>query len=124
MEQGGVERRRGRRVPMQASIIVRRTDNEPSRPVEEHPLQNISLAGAYFETTKPDHFSLNEQVLASISVPEDERRTFPFARLAGRSRVVRIEELPPAPEEPGKRFGVALEFGKDVTALTAIPPRG
>lgn len=118
MQPGGAERRRGRRVPLQASLLIRRPD-EPA--LREHAIQNVSLAGVYFETDQPEGLVLNEQVVASIAIPESERRTFPFARLAGRGRVVRVQELPPTPDQDAKRFGIALEFGRDVTALTAIP---
>jgi hypothetical protein len=118
MGRGDTERRRGRRIPLQASLLIRRSGEPAPR---EHTIQNISLAGAYFETEEPAGLAANELILASVSIPESERRTFPFARLAGRSRVVRVHELPAAPGQGATRFGVALEFGRDVTALTAIP---
>ena len=122
MNQGGVERRRGRRVPMQASIIVRRVDQP--QPAGEHITQNISLAGTYFEMDGLHDFSVNDQVVASVSIPESERRTFPFTRLAGRGRVVRVSELTPTPPPSATRYGIALEFRQDITALTTIPLRG
>jgi hypothetical protein len=114
-----MERRRGRRVAIQAPLRVRRLGEQG--PGQEHPAQNISLAGVYFETDRPEGLALNEQVFASVAIPEAERRTFPFTRLAGRGRVVRIQELSPEQSQDAKRFGIALEFGQDVTALTAIP---
>lgn len=121
MKQGSAEeRRRGRRVPIQASVLLRSLDEQaPS----EHTIRNISLAGVYFETDEPCTLALNAPVLASVSIPEAERRAFPFTRLAGRGRVVRLDELP-AQEGSPRRFGVALEFGNDLTALTAVPTRG
>lgn len=117
MQPGGAERRRGRRVPIQATVAVRR----PNEPVQrEHATQNISLAGVYFETDHP--IPLNDLVMTSVAIPESERRAFPFTRLAGRSRVVRVTELPP--QDGRTRYGIALEFGNDLVALTASPPRG
>jgi hypothetical protein len=84
--------------------------------------ENLSLVGAYFETTSPHGLAPDGQILASVSIPEGERRAFPFTRLAGRGRVVRIHELPPLDGSP--RYGVALEFSNDLTALTAVPPWG
>ena len=122
MQPGGAERLRGRRVPLQASLLIRRPD-EPA--LREHAIQNISLAGVYFETDQPGALAPNAQVLASVSIPEAERRAFPFTRLAGRGRVVRMDELPAQDgSSPPRRYGVALEFGKDLTALTAVPSRG
>ena len=82
---------------------------------------NLSLAGAYFETEQPTGLTLNSQVMASVAIPEADRRAFPFTRLAGRGRIVRIDELPPHDRSP--RYGVALEFNEDLTTLTATPPR-
>ena len=119
-----IERRRGRRVPINTPILIRRLDGAGQEESREHTTQNISLAGAYFETGGPDEFSVNDQVLASVSIPESERRIFPFTRLAGRGRVVRVSELPPTPPPSATRYGIALEFRQDITALTTIPPRG
>ncbi|OGX39268.1 MAG: hypothetical protein A3C53_01920 [Omnitrophica WOR_2 bacterium RIFCSPHIGHO2_02_FULL_68_15] len=122
MKQGSAEeRRRGRRVPMQASVLLRFLDEQPP---SEHAIRNVSLAGVYFETDQPGGLALHTQILASVSIPETERRTFPFTRLAGRGRVVRMDELPAQDGSSPRRYGVALEFGKDLTALTAVPSRG
>lgn len=121
MGEGQVDRRRGRRVSLQAPILIRRPEGRPAASREEHAVGNISLAGAYFETERPD-YAVNEAVFASIAIPEAERRNFPFTRLAGRGRVVRVQALEPTPAAGGKpRFGVALEFSPDVTALTTFP---
>lgn len=114
-----LERRRGPRANVTAPLVVRHLDARKNAPTLEHMTRDISLAGAYFETDRPDAFQKDELVLASITIPEHERRAFPFARLVGRGRIVRVQELPPA--QGAKRFGVAIEFGRDATALTAIP---
>ena len=86
--------------------------------------KNVSLAGVYFETEGEDSYALNEFLMASVSIPEAERRAFPFARLSGSGRVVRVKQLPWQEAEGRTRFGVALEFGDNITALTASPSRG
>ena len=116
------DRRRERRVAMKASLLLRRLGRTDPSESREITVENVSLGGLYFETDRPDGLVPNDQVLASVSIPETERREFPFARLAGRSRIVRVQELPSAPG--AKRFGVALEFGRDATALTSIPTSG
>ena len=123
MERGSVERRRGRRAGVQAPLVVRRLGTSESRPQEEM-ATNISLAGVYFETDDAQAYAMNDLVLASVAIPASQRREFPFTRIAGRSRVVRVNELPPEGTTSRRRFGIALEFGEDVTALTAIPGRG
>jgi hypothetical protein len=82
--------------------------------------KDLGLAGVYFETDAETGFAVDEVVMTSVAVPELQRRAFPFTRLAGRGRIVRVQELPGGE----KRIGIALEFGDDVTALTALPTRG
>ena len=124
MPLGSVERRRGRRINLQAPLLIRRIGTHAPESFREETIMNISLAGIYFETEQPDSLTANDVVMTSVSVPETQRREFPFTRLAGRSRVVWIKELPQQEPEGRKRFGIAIEFGNDVTALTSIPPRG
>jgi hypothetical protein len=123
MGQGSVERRRGRRVNVEAPLQIRRLGTRDPKSLKEELTKNVSLAGVYFETDEGHDYSLDDVITASVSVPEAKRREFPFTRIAGRSRVVRVRELSQQTAER-KRIGIALEFGDDVTALTATPPRG
>jgi len=124
MQQGSTERRRGRRVELAASLSIRPLGPDGVTPFTARIISNISLAGVYFETDDTDTYHVNDVVIASVSIPESGRRLFPFTRVAGRSRVVRVDQL----SEPGtggsKRIGIALEFGDDATALTSTPARG
>ena len=124
MQQGSVERRRGRRIDLQAPLLIRRRigTREPG-PFTEQTTDNLGLAGVYFETDDGD-FEVNEVVMTSVSIPESQRRGFPFTRLAGQGRVVRVQALTGASGDGQKKYGVALEFGNDLTALTSIPSRG
>jgi hypothetical protein len=126
MQEGGVERRRGRRVNVEAPVLVRRIDGAASRPFQEHKARNIGLTGVYFEAESENNhsFAVNDVVTASVSVPEGQRRDFPFTRVIGRGRVVRVTEVPTQGQNHRTRIGIALEFGNDVTALTALPARG
>ena len=123
MTQGSVERRRGRRIDLQAPLLIRRIGTHEPGPFKEQQTQNLGLAGVYFETDDGG-FEVDEVVMTSISVPESERRGFQFTRLAGQGRVVRVKELADVSGDGQKKYGVALEFGNDLTALTSIPSRG
>ena len=123
MAQGSIERRRGRRANVQATILLRRGHGGPEAARREV-ATNVSLAGVYFETDDERTYQPNEVMLASVAVPGTQTRAFPFARLAGRGRVVRLQELPSQGTGGKQRIGVALEFGSDLTALTAMPERG
>lgn len=117
-----VERRRGRRVGVQAPLAVRRDEDRLSPPAHAHTTKNLSLTGVYFETDDKPPFAVNEMVIASVVVPEAQRRDFPFTRLSGKGRVVRVQALDE--EDPARtRYGIALEFSHDVTALTPTPSR-
>ena len=119
----GVDRRRERRIPLEAPLLVRHISDGSPGPFVEKVTGNVSLTGVYFETEADGTYAVNDLIMASVSIPEFQRRLFPFTRVAGRSRVVRVNELLP-PDSASRRFGVALEFGEDDTALTAIPSRG
>ena len=124
MPQGSVDRRRGRRANVQAPVLIRRLSAGGPEQAREEMATNISLAGVYFETHAGDAYAVNDVVMTSVSIPASSTREFPFTRLAGRSRVVRVHEHPQEGSRKGTRCGVALEFGEDLTALTAIPTRG
>ena len=123
MESGSVDRRRGRRAAVQAPLVIRRLGTSESK-LQEETATNVSLAGVYFETDDAQAYLANDVVLASVAIPASQRREFPFTRIAGRSRVVRVKELPTEGTSSRRRLGIALEFNEDVTALTAIPGRG
>lgn len=117
-----IERRRGRRVSLPVPLQLRRSGPQGPEPPQEHLTKDLSLAGVYFETEQANAVNVDDLLFASVTIPETHRRQFPFTRVAGRIRVVRVSELPGA--VPGrKRFGIALEFGENTTALTATPPR-
>ena len=123
MEPSSIERRRGRRLNLQAPLLIRRIGTHEPEPFKEQMTENLGLAGVYFETDDAG-FEVNEVVMTSVSIPEPQRREFPFTRLAGRGRVVRVNQLDSASGDVRKKYGIALEFGDDLTALTSIPSRG
>ena len=124
MPQDRVERRRGRRADVRAPLTIRRLEAREPGAIQEEVAGNISLAGVYFETERANAYAVNDVVITSVSIPASQTHHFPFTRLAGRSRVVRVSELPAQGSADRKQFGIALEFGEDLTALTAIPRIG
>ena len=116
------ERRRARRAVLDAPILIRKLLAGHTSPFLEYVTKNVSLAGAYVEADSAA-FTLHESLIASLAVPEAQRRQFPFARLAGPARVVRVDPLAAGTTPGPSRIGVALEFGKDLTALTMSPDR-
>ncbi|MDP3722724.1 MAG: hypothetical protein Q8R91_04410 [Candidatus Omnitrophota bacterium] len=80
---------------------------------------DVSTSGVRMVTNEPGPFTPGEILAVSIEIPWETRRVFPFSRIVGFGRVLRVEEEP-RPEEGGQRH-VALEFlSHDTTLLGAI----
>ena len=72
---------------------------------------DIGSNGVLFATNEPGPFVLGEVLALSISIPWEFQRQFPFSRIVGFGRVLRIEEGPRS--EGGEQLQVALEFCED-----------
>ena len=80
---------------------------------------DIGSNGVVFTTNEPGPFVPGEVLALSIAIPWESRRKFPFSRIVGFGRVLRIEEGPRS--EEGEQLRVALEFCADrMTLLGAI----
>lgn len=123
MQQGRIERRRERRLELRVPLRVHRVD-APPEDFTEAATTNLSLGGLYFESEGDERYAQDELVAISVSIPESASEVFPFRRLVGRSRVVRVDTLPSQGGAERPRQGVALKFGDDILALTGIPSRG
>ena len=120
MDQERVERRRGHRSPLQAPLYLRRPGADPAEPSREQMTGNISLGGVYFETDEPEAYAVHDVLFASVSIPVSQRREFPFSRVTGQSRVVRVRKVSRVHAGVASRTGVALAFGEDVTVLSTL----
>jgi len=76
---------------------------------------DLSTSGVYFRTREPGPFAPGEVLAVSIPIPWELRRMFPFSRIVGSGRIIRIEEQAAAGQD-GHR-GVALEFNPSGTTL-------
>ena len=123
MQTPGSERRRHRRVPLSVHVLAKRTAAGEQGIFESGETKDVSLAGVYFTTPAWQDVQPQEVLTLSISVPREQSRDFPFSRLAGRGRVVRVD--PQSGETPDeRRVGIAVEFADDLTVLTAPPEHG
>jgi hypothetical protein len=86
--------------------------------------KNLSLRGVYFTVQAWKPIGINEAMAFSITISHELQRAFPFSRLAGRGRVVRVEELAYRHEPIQRRLGLAVAFGEDLTALAAASADG
>ena len=128
MQQDGVpgdghnERRHWPRMKLAVSVrLSKRTDGPISEAVscETARAVDLSAGGAYVTVRTPESRFLPGEILSmSIGVPAESRRAFPFSRLAGSCRVVRVDEH----WIPGSHIqGLALAFCADsVTMLGTL----
>ena len=114
-----IEKRRARRTALEAALTIRTVAGK-AEPFKSGNISNISLDGAYITATEKPPFQADTNVVVSIPVPEVKRRDFPFSRIAGEARVIRVDEL--SGSAAGKpTYGIALAFANNITCLTAAP---
>lgn len=84
--------------------------------------RDLSTGGVYVVTSGTGAFAPGDILTVSILIPWEMRRAFPFSRISGASRVLRVE---PAEAEGKPAIGIALAFcGEAVSTLgSVITPR-
>ncbi len=108
MALANVERRLFQRVELSLPISVRWRDSSGEEKTVAASTSNISYTGAYFKTPEVKSIKREDVLSVAVAIPRESSRDFPFSRLVGKARVVRIEE---------KLQGIALEFARDFTRL-------
>lgn len=98
-------------------VRMRREEMVGEMMFEEAKTVNLSLGGVYFRTSFRKPIDVGEDVSVSVSIPRGKFRFFPFSRLVGRARVVRVEDLPGNALDPLAKQGIALEFSGDLISL-------
>lgn len=81
-------------------------------------VKNIGLHGFYFHATTPIQIEREALLMFSVSISREAQKVFPFSRVVGKGRIVRIEHLSDRWEDV---VGIAVEFTRDVTAFAALP---
>jgi len=71
---------------------------------------DVSTSGVRLVTREPGPFTPGEVLAVSIEIPWETRRVFPFSRIVGFARVLRIEEEPQTAQE-GQRRGTCRPWG-------------
>ena len=117
---GRVDRRRWNRVRLTVPAEIGKGAVEGRGGVSSKAGQtkDVSPAGVYVTSRECGSIAPGDVLDVSIVVPEDARRFFPFSRIVGPSRVVRVEDVQ---TEQGAERGLALSFCEDrMTLLGAI----
>ena len=120
-----LDRRRYRRARLELPVVIRGLGQEWAVGTGQVQTTDLSLAGLHCSIGRSEQFAqlqelmrLNQNVTVSITVPYDVRDLFPFSRLIGRGRVVRVDE---AGGDASQLVGVGIEFAEDFKVLTATP---
>ncbi len=111
------EQRQSKRTDIKATLLIKRDGQPKDAPFEEVTVTSVGLNGAYFYTTEKPEYGLGERIMCTLQVPPQYQRIFPFVRIAGWSRVVRVDEMVMHGQT---RYGVAVAFAGDMTTLTHI----
>lgn len=104
-------------------VLVKQAGGERGGALSSHTVESrdLSVCGVYVIAGGEANFSVGELLTVSVSIPWECRRAFPFSRLAGACRVVRVD---PVVTLTGPATGVALAFcGEEVAQFgsTLIP---
>ena len=101
-----VEKRRFKRLDLSLPMKIRRTLGNGKEEALDGLTANVSFNGAYVVDMHLTDINPEDKLNISITVPKDETRDFPFSRIAGKARVIRVE-----------KDGIALEFVEDISRL-------
>lgn len=101
-----IEKRRYKRLDLSLPMKLRRITEEGKKEIMETVTSNVSYSGVCAADADLENLKLNDNLQITLSVPKDEARDFPFSRISGSARVVRLE-----------RGACALEFSEDVSRL-------
>ena len=113
----GFERRKHRRMNLLLSVEGRRRE-DGWEVFERATTSDISLGGVSLKTSGFQGVRVDDVISVSVSVPRQLADKFPFSRIAGKARVVRVEEPPPPQkDEVSAERGIALEFAPDMVFL-------
>jgi hypothetical protein len=115
MEQG-LERRLHRRLDLQLPIEIKRKSEDGLSLLAQTNTGNVSLGGALCTIPASHSIRENELLQISLTVPKENQGRFPFTRLVGEARVVRME---PALNKLASPRRIALQSSSDIIKLLA-----
>lgn len=116
------ERRRQRRVILETPVFMRAATEDPYA-LHEGIVKTLSLWGAYCLVPRWRALEPGDSLVLSLTVPPAAYGQFPFSRVAGLGRVVRVEELADSADAAPARIGVAVALDENLTMHAAPPSR-
>ncbi|MFH1782748.1 MAG: PilZ domain-containing protein [Candidatus Omnitrophota bacterium] len=100
------EKRQFKRLQMAFPTKIKLIAENGEEKVFEGLTLDVSFNGAYVVNIHMENVNPEDSVNMSLAIPRDSTRDFPFSRIIGKARVVRVE-----------KDAVALEFKEDVSRL-------
>ena len=100
------EKRKSKRLDLALPMSIRHKSDDGKEKAQEGLTINVSYNGAYLVDISLKDISPKDKINISLSVPRDDARDFPFSRVIGKAKVVRVD-----------KEGMALEFGDEVSRL-------
>jgi len=101
-----VEKRRSQRLDLSLPANIRHASGSENEKALKGTTIDVSFNGAYLGDINIINIKQEDVVKISISVPRDDARDFPFSRLAGKAKVVRVDD-----------GGIAVDFDEDISRL-------
>jgi len=101
------EKRRFKRLNLSLPMRIKSISSDGKEKVQEGVTINVSFNGAY--VIDINSLNLSDRLNISLCIPRDDTRDFPFSRIVGKARAVRVD-----PD------GVALEFSDDIKRLFVV----
>ena len=101
-----VEKREFKRLDLSLPMKIRHVSDDGKAQEQDGATVNVSYNGACVVDININSIKPEDELNISLSVPRDDARDFPFSRLVGKARAVRVE-----------KDGVALEFSEDMNRL-------
>lgn len=109
---GLVNHRRWPRVRLTAPVQLSTGAAESGTAVPIYTAQSrdVTTGGIYVTINECPPVAVGDFLVVSVLIPREDRRSFPFSRIVGLCRVVRVEEIPIL---HGQERGLGLAFCED-----------
>jgi len=100
------EKRKFKRLDLSLPVKIKSDLGDGKERLEEGVTINVSFNGAYVIDIDLKNLQAEDNINISLSVPRDDTRDFPFSRVVGKAKVIRVD-----------KDGVAVEFSQDINRL-------
>lgn len=116
-ERPSLNRRRYPRAKLSVPVHIGRAERGSGQGVSASTAESVELSpgGIYVATKGGEHFVPGDMVSVSVTIPWEGRAVFPFSRIAGSCRVVRVDRASAGSSADVQ--GVALAFCEQGTML-------